>query len=91
LKMANLVARDFSSLYQPLQEKQGAAYFELTNGWVKNQAYKRVPELRIQSPCQLFSPDLYCQFQADPEKFAFLTAPQDYLGFFEELKIRETL
>lgn len=46
LKMANFVARDFSSLYEPYREKGGGAYFFTKDGWIKNPRYLEVAELR---------------------------------------------
>lgn len=46
LKMANFVARDFSSLYEPYREKGGGAYFFTKDGWIKNPQYPEVAELR---------------------------------------------
>jgi glucose-6-phosphate isomerase len=48
LKMANWVARTFSSIYEPIRVKGGAAYFELTNGeFIKNEKYWAVPDIRF--------------------------------------------
>jgi glucose-6-phosphate isomerase len=46
LKMANFVARDFSSIYEPYREKGGGAYFFTKGGWVKNDRYREAAELR---------------------------------------------
>jgi len=46
LKMANYVARSFSSLYDPIQEKRGGAYFFTKDGWVKNNRCPEAAELR---------------------------------------------
>ena len=46
LKMANLVARDFSSLYDPIKEKAGGAYFFTKDGWIKNKGYEHAGTLR---------------------------------------------
>jgi glucose-6-phosphate isomerase len=51
LKMANLVARDFSSIYQPYKEKSGGAYYFTKDGFEKNQRWSNVADLRrIDSP-----------------------------------------
>jgi len=51
LKMANYVARNFSSLYDPIKEKAGGAYFFTKDGWIKNE---RCPEAaglrRVEAP-----------------------------------------
>ena len=46
LKMANYVARDFSSLYDPIREKAGGAYFFTKDGWIKNERCPEAAELR---------------------------------------------
>ncbi len=48
LKMANWVSDDFQSIYEPIAEMRGGAYFLLESGWVKNNNYKEIPELRIE-------------------------------------------
>ncbi len=53
LKMANWVARDFESVYQPIKEKGGGAYFLLEKGMVKNPKYEHVPETRLLEPAHL--------------------------------------
>ncbi|MCX6670122.1 MAG: glucose-6-phosphate isomerase, partial [Methanothrix sp.] len=47
LKMANFVARDFSSLYTPLRERAGGAYFFTRDGWIKNERCRDAAELRL--------------------------------------------
>jgi glucose-6-phosphate isomerase len=46
LKMANFVARDFSSIYEPYKEMGGGAYFFTKDGWVKNELCSDAAELR---------------------------------------------
>lgn len=46
LKMANLVARDFSSLYEPYKKLGGGAYFFTKDGWIKNEKTPEASELR---------------------------------------------
>lgn len=46
LKMANFVARDFSSIYEPYKEMGGGAYFFTKDGWVKNERCSDAAELR---------------------------------------------
>ncbi len=46
LKMANFVARDFSSLYEPYKEMGGGAYFFTRDGWVKNDKTLKAANLR---------------------------------------------
>jgi glucose-6-phosphate isomerase len=46
LKMANFVARDFSSLYEPYKKLGGGAYFFTKDGWIKNEKTPEASELR---------------------------------------------
>jgi glucose-6-phosphate isomerase len=46
LKMANFVARDFSSIYEPYKQMGGAAYFCTADGWIKNPRCEGAEELR---------------------------------------------
>ncbi len=46
LKMANFVAREFSSLYDPYRQKGGGAYFFTKDGFVKNPRCPEAAELR---------------------------------------------
>ena len=51
LKMANYVARNFSSLYDPIREKGGGAYFFTRDGWIKNIRCPKAAQLRrVQAP-----------------------------------------
>jgi len=95
LKMCNWVARDFSSIYGPIKEKGGAAYFELTTGFVKNENYGDVPEMRFLKPANF--PDvglnknreMYGLIRKDPKLLEFLTKPQDYEWLFERVLVNE--
>lgn len=48
LKMANWVYNDFQSEYGAIEEMGGAGYFYTINGWIKNEKYKNLPDLRIE-------------------------------------------
>ncbi len=50
LKMANWISPDCKSDYKPYVEKQGACYYYLNSGWIKNKNYGEVPELREEQP-----------------------------------------
>ncbi len=58
LKMANWVYENFSSIYNPIEEKKGGAYFYTINGWIKNKNYKNLPDLRFEAPKKKFPTDL---------------------------------
>lgn len=50
LKMANWMAMEAKSNYDPIQKMQGACHFYTMDGWIKNKNYKQVPELRFEEP-----------------------------------------
>ncbi len=90
LKMANWVARDFESIYLPVKEKGGGAYFILQDGIVKNKNYAVVPGIRVCEPNNFKGSGL----QKGKEmyglvrclaKLEFLTRPMEYLHLFEEM------
>ncbi|VVB84952.1 Glucose-6-phosphate isomerase [uncultured archaeon] len=90
LKMANWVARDFESIYSPIKEKGGGAYFILKDGIVRNPTYDSVPELRISQPSNVKETgfvkhrEMYGLVK-DIGKLKFLTEPQEYEGLFEDI------
>jgi glucose-6-phosphate isomerase len=90
LKMANWVARDFESIYVPIKEKAGGAYFFLEKGIVKNQQYSEVPEIRNLAPFNV--KDLGLQkgkemygLVRDIRKLGFLTEPHKHAWVFEKM------
>lgn len=92
LKMANWVSRNFSSVYEPIREKKGAAYFELTDGkFIKNENYEKPPELREKKPIDPSliglekGEDMYNLIRKSPEKLKFLNMPQDFSFLFRIL------
>jgi glucose-6-phosphate isomerase len=92
LKMANLVCREFSSLYEPIKERGGGAYFELEQGWMKNENYSNLPEMRFLKTTpklkEIFSKNIYELFIEEPEKFEFLTKPQEHEKLFEKVILK---
>ncbi|MEM2918025.1 MAG: glucose-6-phosphate isomerase family protein [Candidatus Altiarchaeota archaeon] len=83
LKMANLVSTEFSSIYEPIKKKKGAAYFELKKGWVKNENYGELPDIRNCKPLQKnFNLSIYDEFMKNPKKFEFLRKPWLYPDLF---------
>ncbi len=90
LKMANWVARDFESVYSPIKEKGGGAYFILDNGFVKNPRYDSVPEIRLIKPSGFRelglqkSREMYGLVR-DIKNLEFLTKPQEYGWLFEKI------
>jgi glucose-6-phosphate isomerase len=90
LKMANWVATDFLSIYSPMKEKRGGAYYQLQQGMIKNPCYDHVPEMRFFRPTNLKelgltrNKEMYGLVR-DIRKLEFLTRPQDYGSLFEEI------
>lgn len=90
LKMANWVARDFESIYIPIKEKGGGAYFFLEKGIVKNQQYSEVPEIRNLAPFSVKElglqkgQEMYGLVR-DIQKLGFLTEPHEYAWVFEKM------
>lgn len=88
LKMANWVARDFESIYTPVKEKGGGAYFILENGIVKNSRYGELPEIRLLEPARIEGFQKHREMYGlvrDIRKLEFLTKPQEYEWIFEEV------
>ncbi len=91
LKMANWVARDFESIYAPIKEKGGGAYFFLEKRIVKNPRYSKVPEIRNLAPFSVKELGLWkgkemYGFARDIRKLEFLTKPQEYGWVFEKMQ-----
>lgn len=90
LKMANWVAQDFESVYAPIKEKGGGAYFILEQGIVKNPRYNDVPEIRFAEPAVIKEigirkgGEIYGLVK-DIKKLEFLTKPQEYGWIFERV------
>ncbi len=99
LKMANWVASGWSSIYEPIKRKGGAAYFELTSGeFVKNENYGAVPEIRflkasgaesasVLKELGLSREQKMYELIEEPEKLEFLTNPT---FFHKESWVKET-
>ena len=90
LEMANWVARDFESVYQPVKEKCGGVYFILDKGVVKNPRYEHVPQIKLLEPVNpkviglQKSKEMYGLVR-DLKKLEFLTNPHEHEWVFEEV------
>ena len=90
LKMANWVAKDFDSIYSPIREKGGGAYFILKDGIIKNPKYIDLPDIRLFGPTNFKeigierSKEMYGLVK-DLSKLEFLTNPQEYGWLFEKV------
>lgn len=93
LKMSNFVARDFSSLYGPIKEKAGGAYFFTKEGWIKNERSQEAADLRrIDAPSGRAlsrlgltkGKEMYPLLK-EQGRLEYLTRPGEHLDFFEGL------
>lgn len=90
LKMANFVARNFSSLYDPIKDRAGGAYFFTKDGWIKNERCPEAAELRIIDAPQAAKIGLskgreMYPLLREPGKLEYLTRPEEHLDLFEDL------
>lgn len=91
LVMSNVTADGFKSIYKPLEETHGGAYYELENfTWLKNENYemattpkwaqaKEVPEFGLTE-----NVPLYVAITSDPDRFGYLVNPKDYMEIFAD-------
>lgn len=89
LVMSNVTADGFKSIYAPLEELHGAAFYEMANfSWVKNENYEveatpkwakanEVPEFGLTE-----ATPLYASITQNPDKFDYLLHPQNYMDSF---------
>ena len=52
LKMANWVKEDSGFDYVTVKNKKGLCYYFTTEGWIKNNAYQNIPEIRFEQPLE---------------------------------------
>jgi glucose-6-phosphate isomerase len=93
LKMANFVARDFSSLYGPIKERAGGAYYFTSSGWIKNKRCPESAELRraealgsakLRSLGLIKGKEMYPLLK-EKGRLDYLVKPQEHLDLFEDL------
>jgi glucose-6-phosphate isomerase len=93
LKMANFVARDFSSLYGPIKERAGGAYYFTSIGWIKNKRCPESAELRraealgsakLRSLGLIKGKEMYPLLK-EKGRLDYLVKPQEHLDLFEDL------
>ncbi len=89
LVMSNVTADGFKSIYKPLEELHGGAFYELANfTWLKNENYEvlatpkwaqanEVPDFGLTEAVPL-----YISITQNPEKFNYLLNPQKYMDMF---------
>ena len=88
LKMANFVAREFSSIYDPIKERGGGAYFLTEDGFVINPRCEDAAPLRMVEVPKVKALGLSRNREIYPigrEKgtLDWLVRPQDYMEIFE--------
>ena len=82
--MANWVAADFSSIYEPLKPVRGGCYYVLQDKILKNENYGVIPEITYKKPTTKLGITPMYKLVTDLEKLNFLTAPQNHKEIFEE-------
>ena len=90
LVMTNLVEAEFRSVYDPIREARGGAYYEIAEDgnsvFVVNQSYPEVPDLKVQEArpnpeCGLArGVPLYRAAVENPTAYQYLIRPQDFLA-----------
>ena len=91
LKMANFVARAFSSLYEPYRQKGGGAYFFTKDGFIKNTCCHEAAELRrVDAPDNSLlrklgitkGKEMYPLLR-EPGRLDLLVKPESHIDLFE--------
>ncbi len=90
LKMANFVAREFSSIYDPIKARGGGAYFLIEDGFVENPKCEDAAPLREVEVPKVKALGLSKNREIYPigremGKLDWLVRPQDHLEAFEGL------
>ena len=89
LRITNWIFRDFSSIYEPYKIHKGACYYYTEDGWIKNERYKKVPEIKFAEPkipriLEIKKSDEMYGLVRDLKKLEFLTKPSKYKNLFNE-------
>jgi glucose-6-phosphate isomerase len=91
LVMSNWVCRDFSSIYDPIKEMGGAAYFELIDGsFIPNENYDDLPGIRFLPPITcpevgLGKKPIYTLIR-EPSKLSYLRNPAGFSWLFDNIE-----
>jgi len=92
LKMANFIARSFTSDYRPILDRKGGAYYYTSHGYVRNQEYASPGNLREVAPLSRAkmrelgmsrSREMY-PLARDPDRLEMLTHPQKHADLFAD-------
>ena len=90
LKMANWVSGEFASMYEPIKEHSGAAYYLLEKGYIPNPKYTKTPPIRYLKPADASmlglakGEDMY-NLVSDLSKLDFLKNPHLYSAMFSKV------
>lgn len=90
LKISNWIYDGCSNTYGEIVDRQGAAYYELKEGFSKNPNYDQVPDLKIKEPFEVDdlkikgNLPLYYLIRR-PENLRFLRHPEKFPWLFEEV------
>jgi len=89
LILANLVSRNFESLYEPMKKRKGGTYYVLENNplkWIANSEYAKIPAPQIVQPKNIFKPDSYIYNLArKPKLVHFLAEPHQFPYKLEDI------
>jgi len=95
LVLANLVDRHFNSLYEPITEKKGGAFYILENNpikWVPNSRYKNLPQPILVRPNPVFEEEfIYDLCRKNPARLQWLNEPHQFNYQLSELFISKSL
>ena len=91
LVMANWVCPNFSSDYSFFEKFNGAMWYDTVNGFVKNSAYKKIPNLKLISSKEfpkfgLTKKPMYLEAMKNPKKFEWLSKPWKYSKEFKKYR-----
>jgi len=52
LETGNWVSERTENIYEEIEKMEGACYFYTKGGWIKNEKYKKIPEIRLEKPME---------------------------------------
>ncbi len=97
LVMANWIAKDFSSVYEPIRARKGMAYYNVEyrnqSIFMPNDSYGNHPKPRLQEPGDLLQfglhrgKSMYKSWQEDAD-LHFLVKPNLYAGIWKSMGIK---
>lgn len=85
----NWVSDNFSSVYQPVAQRRGFAWYLTAGGWIRNGCYEDAPDPRKVEPrvfAYLQCDTLFGRGLERPESLSLLNEPGHYANQFKEVK-----